>query len=580
MENVFSLNNRARRLAVWSFAVVCALLLAGCGTKEISTPQATATSSVADVDDAERLEFYRQTLKDDGIPLTDVEMRALLSEGELDRGLSPEEMREVQIYFKHYLHAVRPVMERFLQRSQPYMDYTVSVFRSRGMPEELAMLAYVESGYNPLAVSRSKAVGMWQFMAPTGRQYGLTQDWWMDERRDPYRATQAAADYLAKLYSDFGDWHLAVAAYNAGEGKIGRALADTGASRFFEMCRAPDPTDEKARLKEETKQYVPRFLAMCKVMRNAEALGLGPALPADGSPVLVKAVSVTARPGTDLALLAQRLDMPAEELGAYNPAFLRGMTPPNRHAAVYVPYHAAQKASLALNDDALIRSSSQSYVVAKNDTLGKISGRTGVPVAVLRDLNPKCEPLKAGARLRLPGKAATAVAEARPAPKPAAQAAAKPAPKPVAPAAAKPASAPKPQAVQASAKAAPAAGKHTIQAGDTLASVARQHGVSLAAMREANGHLADHNLLKAGQTLNVPGKAPAAVAAAKPAPKPAAQTAAKPAPSAIAYKVQPGDTMWSIARQFNIAPGDLLARNNMTRESTLKAGDTIRIPRE
>ena len=150
--------------------VLCLSLLTACGSKQIHGPDLAM-----DFDDSAMLESYRVALKDGGLPLTDVEMRALLSVGELDRNLSAEELREVKIFFRHLVHNARPTVERLLQRSQPYIDFTRSVFRERGMPEELAYLAFVESGYNPIAVSRSNAVGMWQFMAPTGRQYGLVQ---------------------------------------------------------------------------------------------------------------------------------------------------------------------------------------------------------------------------------------------------------------------------------------------------------------------------------------------------------------------------------------------------------------------
>lgn len=343
--STFRPKGAALRLAL---CVCCALLLAGCGTAKLDVPEAPL--AVNTPTDEEMLESYRLALQDDGRPLSDVEMRALLSTGEVDRGLSTEEMREVQVYFKHYVHSARPVVERFIRRGQPYIDYTRRVFRERGLPEELAYLAFVESGYNPVAVSRSNAVGMWQFMAPTGRQYGLQQDWWMDERRDPYRSTRAAAEYLAKLYGDFGDWHLAVAAYNAGEGKIGRALEGTQTDTFFALCRNNALLDDKAQLKEETRQYVPRFLAMCKIMRNADVLGFRPAEMAEDERVLLPAVELSARPGTDLAALATKLGMSWDEFAAYNPAFRRYITPPDRYVSVYVPRYAQAQASLLLRD--------------------------------------------------------------------------------------------------------------------------------------------------------------------------------------------------------------------------------------
>lgn len=571
-EDCFTIRHKrlACRLGLFLF---CALLLAGCGPKKLDVPQ-TPTAMNTPSDD-EMLDSFREALKDDGLPLSDVEMRALLSEGVIDRGLSTADMREVQVYFKHYVHSARPVVERFIRRSQPYMAYTRKVFRERGMPEELACLAFVESGYNPVAVSRSNAVGMWQFMAATGRQYGLNQDWWMDERRDPYRATQAAADYLAKLYGDFNDWHLAVAAYNAGEGKIGRALEGAQCDTFFELCRNNGVLDDKMRLKEETQQYVPRFLAMCKIMRNAEALGFRPAEPDEDEPALVPAVELSARPGTDLAALAMKLGMRWDEFAAYNPAFRRYITPPDRYVAVYVPYHAQAQASVLLRDEKLAGTGWGTYTVARGDSMSRISKRTGVPVSVLRQLNRKSEPLKAGARLRIPGRAgSTMVASLSSAPnvstsKPAARASASSRAARSQTVAARPsaqASAPKPAASPAATR------KHTVRSGDTLASLSRRYGVGLDELRQANRQLSDPHVLKIGQVLAIPGKG-----AARPVQQ--AKASGGGAKATATYKVQPGDTMWGIARKFNMPPDELLNLNNMNRASTLRPGDFVRIAR-
>ena len=163
----------------------------------------------------------------------------------------------------------RGVMESWLKRAQRYLPHT-GRFLAEGLPEDLIYLPFAESGFNPFALSRSGASGVWQFMPGTGKHYGLTVDDWIDERRDPYASTEAAIKYLKKLYADFGDWSLALAAYNAGEGKIGRALAKTGCEDYFSLCEASDD------LREETKLYVPKFLALVKIAGNLEELGFEP----------------------------------------------------------------------------------------------------------------------------------------------------------------------------------------------------------------------------------------------------------------------------------------------------------------
>lgn len=539
----------------WAAFCLCALLLSGCGARQESLPE---PDNIAP-------DYSGIVLEDDGIALTDAERDALLSQGELDRGLSKADLMEVQKYFKFYVHGNRRTIELNLLRSQPYFAYARKVFRERGMPEELACLAFVESGYNPRAVSRSKAMGMWQFMSATGRQYDLAQDWWVDERLDPYKATRAAADYLAELYDLFHDWHLAVASYNAGPGKLGRALEGAGEGEFFSLCRNNDVLDEKRKLKPETMQYVPRFLAMCKIMRNAEALGFSPADPRPEDLVSAPARELRARPGTDLAAFASALGMSWAEFSAYNPAFKRYITPPDRHVSVYVPFHMEARADKLLRDGKLSGRGWATYTIARNDTLGKISRRTGVPVSVLRQANPRCEPLKIGKKLRVPGTGkggeyllASAEAPAKAAPAKAAPA--KPSKSSTTVAAASKKSAPAPgksssgKSASGKSSAAKSARSHEVRPGDTLASIAREYDITLTAMRDANAHLTDPHKLKVGQKVNVPaGKS-----------------------KSVMYTVRSGDTLWSISRRFNTSPGEIRSLNKLT-SNTLRPGDALRV---
>ena len=150
-------------------------------------------------------------------------------------------------------YSARPeYVERMMDRSQKYLFYVVGEVEKRGMPSEIALLPMIESAYNPIANSRSKAVGIWQFIPSTGRVYGLKQDWWHDKRRNVVEATNAALDYLQKLHALFGSWDLALAAYNAGEGTVGRAIAKNKAKGL--------PTDYASlKLPGETKDYVPKL---------------------------------------------------------------------------------------------------------------------------------------------------------------------------------------------------------------------------------------------------------------------------------------------------------------------------------
>ena len=155
---------------------------------------------------------------------------------------------------------------RWLARSARYMPVIEKELSAAGLPRELAYLAMIESGCNPSAVSRAGAGGLWQFMPATGRRYNLAINSWVDERREPAKATRAAVRYLDKLYRQFGDWHLAVAAYNTGEGKVEQAIRDGGTNNFWELAA----TDA---LYAETKCYVPKLIAAIIIARNPTAYG-------------------------------------------------------------------------------------------------------------------------------------------------------------------------------------------------------------------------------------------------------------------------------------------------------------------
>ena len=165
-------------------------------------------------------------------------------------------------------YSARPeYVERMMDRSQKYLFYVVGEVEKRGMPSEIALLPMIESAYNPIANSKSKAVGIWQFIPSTGRLYGLKQDWWHDKRRNVMEATNAALDYLQKLHTLFGSWDLALAAYNAGEGTVGRAIAKNRAKGL--------PTDyAHLKLPRETKDYVPKLQAIKNIVSNPYKYGL------------------------------------------------------------------------------------------------------------------------------------------------------------------------------------------------------------------------------------------------------------------------------------------------------------------
>jgi membrane-bound lytic murein transglycosylase D len=215
----------------------------------------------------------------------------------------------------------REVVERWLTRSGRYLPMVLDVFRQKGLPEELVFTAMIESGFNPVAVSRAGAKGLWQFMAPTARRYGLRVDQWLDERLDPEKSTVAAANYLKDLYAIFGSWELSQAAYNAGEMKILRAIEGTGTRDFWSLTRS-------RLLRDETKNFVPAIHAMTIIGQEPEQYGF---TVTPDEPLSYEQITVPR--GTSLKHVAGLSGIPLEDLVRLNPELRLKQTPPN------APYH-------------------------------------------------------------------------------------------------------------------------------------------------------------------------------------------------------------------------------------------------
>ncbi len=224
----------------------------------------------------------------------------------------------------------RAEFEGLLLRREIYADLILEKLRQRGMPEELIYIPMIESGLSPFAVSRVSAVGMWQFMSPTAQQYGLRVDPWVDERRDPVAATDAALDYLNWLHDRFGgSWTLAAAAYNAGPGRVERVLHRHaegwlgGEELFWEI---------REHLPRETREYVPKLIAITRLAKDADADGFeaGEVEPYHYENVFVPG-------GTSLEAVAATLDLEPGILRALNPHLVRGVTPPDESFPLRVP---------------------------------------------------------------------------------------------------------------------------------------------------------------------------------------------------------------------------------------------------
>ena len=232
----------------------------------------------------------------------------------------------------------RAIVETGLQRRGRYQEMISRVLKEEGVPQDLVYLAQAESAFQPLALSRAGARGMWQFVAYRGQQYGLRHTWWIDERQDPEKATRAAAQHLRDPYGLFGDWYLAIAAYNCGPGNVQKGIERTGYADFWELYK-------RNVLPKETKNYVPIILALTLIAKDAAHYGIQVQPEAPVATDVVK-------PGRaiDLRLVAETIDVDVETLRALNPPLLRLATPDDPSFELHLPAGTAERFSAEIAD--------------------------------------------------------------------------------------------------------------------------------------------------------------------------------------------------------------------------------------
>ncbi|MDR1935679.1 MAG: LysM peptidoglycan-binding domain-containing protein [Candidatus Accumulibacter sp.] len=389
------------------------------------------------------------------------------------RGFAMPELNDDLVRQHQQWYLDRPdYLRRMVERSGRYLYHIVEELDKRGLPMELALLPMVESAYNPLAYSRSKASGLWQFIPSTGRRYNLDQDWWKDERRDVVASTAAALEYLQLIYDLHGDWHLALASYNWGEGAVGRALEKNQAQGL--------PADYLSlSMPNETRNYIPKLQALKNIFRD-------PALMAELElprvPNQPYFTTFTTDAHIDVKLAAKLAEMPVEEFAALNPAPKRPVIEPDTSLVIPAEKLETFVSNLeAHSDENKPLSSWRTYTLRPGDRLEKIASRFGTTVAGLRaanGLNGKSR-ISPGQTLLVPGPEQGKSAKAsRPAAKARAAVAGKASPKPDAPS--QTASARKQTEKQAGkpAPATPRVTRYTVRRGDTIYSIARQFKVA------------------------------------------------------------------------------------------------------
>ncbi len=284
--------------------------------------------------------------------------------------------------------------ERGLARAGLYANLIKDILEQQGLPKDLVYAALVESGFNPKAYSVAKAKGIWQFVEGTARKYGLKINWWIDERSDPVKSTVAAAAYLKDLYDMFGDWYLALAAYNAGERKVLNAINKTGKKDFWELIKTPY-------LKDQTKNYVPAILAAAIISKNPEKFGFQ---PIQFNPIEYEEIEINKF--IDLRTIADICDCRFEELQRLNPELRRNIVPGSSEKySLKIPKNKKEIIASKIEQLPTYRISNlRKYVVQKNDTLYKIAKKYNISAFQLAEANniKIGKPLKKGTVLIIP----------------------------------------------------------------------------------------------------------------------------------------------------------------------------------
>ena len=417
-----------------------------------------------------------------------------------------------------------------LGRSERYLHHIVEALERNGMPLDLALLPIIESAFDPFAYSKGRAAGLWQIIPGTGRELGLRQDWWYDARRDVLESTEAALRYLRQLERQFdGDWLLAVAGYNAGGGGVSRALrraaADGGTADFWGV---------RPYLPMETRTYVPRLLALSRLVANPGAFGVS--LPAIADEPHFRVVETGGQ--VDMALAAQATGMSADELYRLNPGVNHWATDPDGPHRLLVPVDRAEDLAAAVADaDGLASVRWTRHIVSAGETLGHLALEYRTTVAMLRQANGLAGDLiRVGQGLMVPqptgatdghGWLAAALGDGTD----------------------NPADGERRQA-------------YVVRAGDSLSSVARRYGVSAAELARWNS-MSPRDILSIGRELVVWSDSPVFAPTAN-------QRIRR-----VAYTVRSGDSLYRISTQFRVSVADLLKWNNISPERHLQPGQQL-----
>jgi len=463
-------------------------------------------------------------------------------------------------------------LDKWIARSNYYLPTIKRLFSDSGVPTDIAYLPLIESGFNPLAYSRKKAAGMWQFIPSTGKLYGLRKDCWVDQRRDFIESTKAAISYFKKLYNQFGDWHIAIASYNCGENSMCRAMARSSVKNYWALSKLP----------KETRHYIPEFLAALIVAKNPNYAGASTA-----ASDTFDLDTITVERCLSLHAIADSLGISYHDLRQKNPHLLHWCTHPNAQVTIYLP-KGKKESFQALYDSGAegLTVDWYSYQIKHGETLKSIARHFKVSVEALCSLNemPLSRRLSVGTELFIPipvnqtASPDAVIGEREERPKPSYK-----------------------TAIINGARVI----KYRVRSGDCLWGISQLFRVDkrdLCAWNnlDASGRLRAGTVLtlyKSPESLKMMVSSSTDDEAQAPAPKKTASTEAVridstvnnqttamgSAPDADAkrivyYKVRKGDNLWNIAQSFKVAVGELTAMNDIDLDTTLFPGLVLKVP--
>jgi len=445
----------------------------------------------------------------------------------------------VQFYLNYFTGAGREHFGKWLERAGLYQNYIQGELRANGLPESIFYLAMIESGLNPYALSRAGAGGIWQFMPATGRRYGLRVDFWVDERRDLEKSTGSAIMYLTDLFHRFGSWSLALASYNAGENKVARVVEQYEVEDYWELI-------EYRGLKRETRDYLPKMIAACLIAENPRAYGFN---PVKKDPLSYEKLEV--KDAVDLSKVAEYAGVSVKEIERLNPDLRRGITPPGMRYELKLPQGGSEIVASVydkLRVEPVVSNTVVYHKVGSGEALSTICKRYKVGMQEVQRINKISDPhkIRVGQVLAIPNQRVITYL---------------------------------PKGSSKSGKANGYGGDikgrerliYEVRRGDTLFQIARSYGVKVEEIKLWNDV---DGLIYPGQKIAIYldsglAKKAETVSSAQVDKIDNGKQVKK------VYKVKAGDSVWKIAKRYQVSPEEIIRWNQLDPPDKIKPGDKL-----